>query len=206
MKRNTGKAIIKEMLPHMPGFVTDNKKMILISPIGYTLRAFLLDSSSDKNAFYFQWFFMPICRPINYLTLTYGDRLPAPIPTGWNLDIPELPVQLAKVANRSAARFLLGLDSIAKTVSAIRARKKFLDIHDLENIAYLLILDGDFSAAAKTLAELARHASTYQWERDVVARGLSVLEMLRQDPTVAVSQIKAWWVKTITDLKLEAWK
>lgn len=206
MKQNTAKAIIKEMLPHMPGFVTNNKKIIMISPIKHVLRAFLFESSMDKNAFYFNWFFMPICLPINYLTLSYGDRLPAPVRTGWCLDIPDLPLQLVKAANKSAAPFLKGLDSIEKTVSAIEARKQRLDINDLESIGYLLILNGDFNAAAKALAQMEKHSTTYQWERDVVARGQSVLELLRSDPIIAQDQIKAWQAKTITDLKLDAWK
>jgi hypothetical protein len=206
VKQNTAKAIIKEMLPHMPGFVTNNKKIIMISPIKHVLRAFLFESSMDKNAFYFNWFFMPICLPINYLTLSYGDRLPAPVRTGWCLDIPDLPLQLAKAANKSAAPFLKGLDSIEKTVSAIEARKQRLDINDLESIGYLLILNGDFNAAAKALAQMEKHSTTYQWERDVVARGQSVLELLRSDPIIAQDQIKAWQAKTITDLKLDAWK
>jgi hypothetical protein len=206
MKRNDAKAIIKDMLPHMPGFVTDNKKMIMISPIKHVLRAFLFESSIDKNAFYFNWFFMPICLPISYLTLSYGDRLSAPVQTGWCLDIPDLPLQLAKAANESAVPFLKGLDSIEKAVAAIKARKQRLDINDLESIAYLLILDGDFNAAAKALAQMEKHSTTYQWERDVVARGLSVLELLRRDPIIAQDQIKAWQARTIIDLKLEAWK
>jgi hypothetical protein len=190
----------------MPGFVTDNKKMVFIAPIRHTLRALLFESSSDKNAFYFNWFFMPTCVPINYLTLSYGERLPAPVRTGWALDIPDLPMQLVKEANKSAVPFLRKLNSITKTVAAIKARRKRLDIHDFEQMGYLLILDHDFSAAAKELAELKKHNSTYQWERDVVARGLSVLELLQQDPMIALDKIKSWEAETITNLRLDKWK
>jgi hypothetical protein len=203
---STGKKIIKEMLPHLSGFATNNKKLLFIAPIGHTLRAFLFETSSDKNAFYFHWFFMPLCIPSNYLTLSYGDRLPAPVRTGWALDIPDLPMQLVKEANKNAVPFLRRLDSIAKTISAIKARRRRLDIHDFEQIGYMLILDGDFSGAAKELAELKKHNSTYQWEREVVARGLSVLELLKQDPMVALEQVKTWEAETIANLKLDEWK
>jgi hypothetical protein len=207
MKKDTGRKIISEMLPHLPGFATNRKKMFFMAPIGHTLRALLFESSIDKNGFYFVWFFMPICRPTDHLELSYGDRLPSPVRTGWRLDLPDLPMLLVKEANKNAVPFLRKLDSIPKTVSAIKARKKGrLDMHDLEEIGYLLILEGDFSAAARELSELNKQDCTRQWERDVVARGLSVLDLLRQDPRIACDQIKAWQAKTLDDLKLDAWK
>lgn len=62
--------LAKVLLPQLPGFVTNKKSEIFIAPIGYVLRGFLFESSSyTKEDLYFWWFFMPIGRPIEDLTL-----------------------------------------------------------------------------------------------------------------------------------------
>lgn len=206
--------LAKILLPQLPEFVTNKRSEIFIAPIGHVLRGFTFESSTyTKEDFYFWWFFMPICIPINHLTMGNGGRLNAPGGhTGWRTDMPDLPEKLLAAMIPKALPLLQSIHSIQDTIEAIythRGTRLITDINILDDIACLQILDGRFDSALVTLdAIVAKEQGTdrRQWILDIVERMKGLRSKLQEDPQLAVDQVKSWQDYTFKSLKLEHWR
>ncbi len=214
--------VAKLLLPHMPGFVTNKKSEIFIAPIGNVLRGFTFDSSAyAREDFYFCWFFMPICRPIDYITLSNGDRLNVPGGnSGWRTDMAALPEKLLEAMQPFALPFLRSINTVqdaieaiyeyrGETVLGLRMTRRVTDIYAQHDIACLHILDGQFEKAESMLDKVIFHehgTDRRQWVLDIVERTKSLRAKLVKDPQLAVVQVKEWQDFTFKGLKLERWR
>jgi len=206
--------LAKVLLPHLPGFVTNKQHEIFVCPIGNILRGFLFDSSAySREDFYFTWFVMPICRPIEYITLSYGERLNVPGGhSGWRTDMPDLPDRLLEAMRPKALPLLHSIQTIQDMIELIYARQnsgEVTDINDQDVIACLQILDGQFDEAMATLNKVIDHERgpyRYQWILNIVERMKGLRVKLLEDPQQAVEQVKAWQDYTFKALKLEKWR
>lgn len=206
--------LAKVLLPQLPGFVTNKKNEIFIAPIDNVLRGFLFESTAgSREVFHFYWFFMPIGRPIDYLTLGFGRRLDVPgTVADWRTDMPDLPEKLLAAMRPKALPLLQSIHSIQDTIEAIYAHRGTRWIDDtnvLDNIACLQILDGQFDAALATLDALIAHehgTDRRQWILDIVERMKGLRAKLRENPQLAVAQVRAWQNYTFKALKLEKWR
>lgn len=204
----------KVLLPQLPGFVTNKKSEIFISPVGNVWRGFTFESTAGaREVFYFWWFFMPICRPIEYLTLGYGRRLDIPGSTGdWRSDMPDLPERLLDAMKPKALPLLQSVHSIQDTIEAIymhRGTRWITDINDQDDIACLQILDGRFDEAREILDRIVSHehgTDRRQWILNIVERMKRLRAKLIEDPQLAVDQVKAWQDYTFNALNLEKWR
>ena len=99
MRNSDCHRLAKALLPQLPGFSTDKKKLIFIQPIGNVLRGFMFESTAYAREDFFFWrFIMPICGPIEYITLSHGDRLSVPgCRAGWRSDMRYFPETLLDV-------------------------------------------------------------------------------------------------------------
>ena len=206
--------LAKVLLPQLPGFVTNKKNEIFMAPIGTVLRGFLFESTAGaREDFYFWWFFMPIGRPIDYLTLGNGDRLNVPGGhAGWRTDMTDLPGKLLAAMKPTALPLLQSIHSIQDTIEAIyaqRGTRQPTDINVQDDIACLQILDGRFDEAKATLDKIIAHghgADRRQWILDIVERMKGLRAKLLENPQLAVAQVKKWQDYTFKALKLEKWR
>ena len=203
-----------EMLPFLSGFVSDGRSLILMKPIGSTLRGLTFASSAySKEDFFFHWFFMPLCFPKDSLSLNYGTRMKAPDGTdGWRTDMPDLVPSLVNAVRRQALPNLLPVSTNAAVVKAIRRRVGWtfkINVHALEETACLLIQDRRFAEARKCLQQLTSLQSDPKqrdWGRVVAERGQKMLQKLDENPESALEEVLAWRDAAISELKLEKWK
>jgi hypothetical protein len=206
--------LAKLLLPHLPGFATNKKSEIFMAPVDNVWRGFTFESTpNSREEFYFWWFSMPICRPIEYLTLSPGGRLEVPSERlYWRTDMADLPEKLLEALNPVALPLLQSINTIQDTIELICAQEDLLDITDInsqDEIACLQILDGRFNEAAVMLDKIIAHENgpyKYQWILNIVERMKGLRSELHEDPQLAVDQVKAWQDYTFKALKLEKWR
>jgi hypothetical protein len=206
--------LAKILLPQLPGFATNKQNEIFISPIGNILRGFVFDSSAySRQDFYFSWFAMPICRPIEYITLSPSKRLDVPGgDTGWRIDMPDLPDKLLEAMRHEAIPLLHSIQTNQDMIELIFARqesREVTDINDQDEIACLQILDGKFDEASIMIEQIIAHEHgpyRYQWILNIVERMKVLRAKLHEDPQLAVAQVKEWQDYTFKALKLEKWR
>jgi hypothetical protein len=214
--------LAKVLLPQLPGFVTSKKNEIFIAPVGHVLRGFLFESSAyAREDFYFWWFFMPIGRPIDYLTLGYGRRLNVPGGhAGWRTDMEDLPGCLLEAIRPMALPLLNSVQTSENTIDAIydlrgetvpgsKLSRQVKDINVQDDLACLHILGGQFDAAKIMLDKIIAHehgTDRRQWVLNIVERMKGLRTKLIEDPQLAVNQVMAWQDFTFKALKLEKWR
>jgi hypothetical protein len=204
----------KLLLPRLPGFVTDKKDNLFMAPIGDVLRGFLFESTpGPREDFYFWWFFMPIGRPVDYLTLGYGTRLNVPGGhAGWRTDMGDLPDKLLMAMRPKALPFLTSIHTHNDVTNAIRklaGKQAQTDTNMLDDISCIQILDGQYEEARRTLDALIAHEfgdDRRRWILDIVERAKGLRKKLLKDPKLALAQVKEWQDFTFKALKLEKWR
>ena len=206
--------LAKQLLPSLSGLTTDKRDLLFFTPIGDILRGFAFESTAyAREEFYFWWFFMPIGRPIEYLTLGYGGRLSPPIGyTDWRTHMEDLPNKLLSALRPKALPLLQSTITYQDTINAIhelRGEQAGTDTNILDDLSCLQILDGQFEAARQTLDALISHEhgdDRRQWILDIVERAKGLKEKLINDPQFAIDQVKEWQKHTFKALKLEMWR
>jgi hypothetical protein len=214
MRKTDCYRLSKILLPELPEFATNKKSEIFICPINHVLRGFTFESSAySREDFYFWWFFMPINKPIEYITLSYGKRLePSRGHAGWRTDLTDLPNKLLAAMDSIAVPFLRSIESIDETIEAIYARcstKEVADINVLDDVACLHILAGQFDEAKVVLDKIIDHeygSDCRQWVLDIVKRMKDLRTKLLQDPQLSINQVKEWQDYTLRALNLEKWR
>ena len=210
MKKREVQILYKAMLPQLPMFVTDGRKLLLLAPIGHTLRGVLIDSSAySKEDFYLHWFFMPMCTPIDYLVLSYGDRIDQPdVDTGWNSQDPDVVRKLIQVVQKEALPQLLKLKTSDAVIAEIQARAGDRDVNALIDIAYLYILEKRFGEAKANLEKITvmDMSNDRKWVKDIGEQARFMLNELRSNPKVAFEKVRKWQDDIFKNLKLEKWR
>lgn len=206
--------LAKILLPNLPGFVTNKKNEIFIAPVGHVWRGFVFESTpSAREDFYFWWFAMPICHPIEHLTLSPGGRLEVPGERAyWRTDMTDLPDKLLAAMKPVALPLLQSIQSIQDMIELIYTQhdtREPTDINAQDDIACLQVLDGKFDEAKAMLNNIIAHEHgiyKYQWILDIVERMKGLRAKLVEDPQLAVEQVKTWQDYTFRALKLEKWR
>ncbi|MFZ1680522.1 MAG: hypothetical protein WAT70_05835 [Rhizobiaceae bacterium] len=205
--------VAEALLPQLPGFVTNKKCDLFIAPIGHVWRGFLFESTAwAREDFYFWWFFMPITIPTDFMHLNYGERLNVSgSHAGWRTDVADLPGMLMAAMKPKALPILHSIHSYRDTIEAIYFQhgKDATNIHVLDDIACLQILDGQFDPALATLdliIAMEHGTDRRQWILDIVDRMKGLRAKLVEDPELAVMQVKQWQDFTYKALKLEKWR
>lgn len=214
--------LAKILLPHLPGFVTNRRNTIFLAPIGNVFRGFLFESTAgSREDFYLWWFFMPMAPATDHFHLSHGDRLVVPGDnTGWRTDMSDLPENLLAAMQCVALPLLRSINSVQETIEAIYQRRgktvlglklpnQVIDINVQDDIACLLILDGQFDEAKVMLDKIIAHEhgkDRRQWILDIVERMKDLRAKLLQNPQLAVAQVKEWQDYTFKALKLEKWR
>jgi hypothetical protein len=198
----------------MPGFVTNKGNKLFIAPIESVFRGYLFESTAgSREDFYFWWFFMPMVPATDHFYLTHGERLRVPRgDTGWRTDMDDLPEKLLAAMQPRAMPILRSINSISDAIREIyklRLPGEVTDINHLDNLACLMILDGQYKAAADVLDKIVAHEhgdDQRQWVLDIVNRIKDLRTELTNDPDRAVRQVRQWQDSTFKSLKLETWR
>ena len=205
--------IARSLLMEIPGFVSNGKRLMFISPIGDVLRSFMFEGSPySKDEFHFVWFFMPIVRPVDHIVLSYGDRLIGPSGVSWGVNMENLIYEMVKAMERESLAFLRSIHTRQDAIGAIINRAKFnkhLGITDKDNIACLLVLDGRFGEAKHFIEEIVEYENgddRRSWILAIVERMKGLRLKSQRDPQLAVDQVRAWRQSTLEALKLDKWQ
>ena len=213
--------LAKVLLPNLQGLVTDRRNQIFFAPIGNVLKGFLFESTAyAREDFYFCWFLMPICEPVNYIKLSNGARLNVPGGNaGWRTDMDDLPQKLLTAMQPMALPFLRSVNSNQDTINALYRLRgqsssghrtiQVTDIYVQQDIACLHILDGQFDKAIVMLDQVIAHehgTDQRQWILNIVERTKGLRVKLLEKPELAVDQVREWQDHTFKALKLEKWR
>jgi hypothetical protein len=196
----------KELLPDLPGFVTEGR-MVFKSPVGDFLHGLFFENTSDANCFHFWVFFLPLFVPQEGVSFTHGDRIGNAL--NWRLDNPNLLADLRAAIHGEAIPFLNNASTLAGAIDYLKARiesgRPRVNSHVLEALAYALIKAGDYSSALKALAEQQQllEKATIPWVLELKARAEMMEEKLLPKPKVALAQLEAWKTENISKLGLE---
>ena len=209
MKPKEFTRIKNALLPHLPGFVADRKKLF-ISPVDDFWRGLCFESSQDANRFYLWVFFLPLFVPHDFFAFTYGNRLRRRSGgEGWRDDDPNVIAELLDTIHSAAMPFLDSVSSLEKVVDYMKEYNKRGSrgpgSHQLEAYAYMLIKRGDYTSALESVAELKQslEGNTVPWVVAQRGRALLMEEKLLQSPEAALAQLEEWKKWTIGKLKLE---
>jgi hypothetical protein len=200
MKNKEFEAIGKQLLPGLPGYALKGN-LIFSSPIEHTLRGICFDRSSSPRDFYLEVFFMVLCVPDEYLSLSFGERVPA---WGWNADEPDLIRKLADAIEREALPFLNSARTTDDLIQwLIKEAKDFGDVHTWEALAYTYALLGEIAPAERALVRLQQALDpAVPWEGEMLSRA-QLLKGMLGSPEVAKKQLMEWEAYTLRNLKLD---
>lgn len=197
-------ALEKRLLPNFPGF-TVSGRLTFISPVGHTLRGFNFEPSGfDKKGLYLTMFFLPLCVPRKYLSLSFGESLKG---TGWRVDDPGLDEQLI-AAMQKWVPFLQSLRSPRDVLEAVKSEERtFKDPYKYEAIAYLLIRSGEATKGMGALDELLNLLDpAIPWQREMADRARALRSLLLRNPSDAHKQLESWEAESVRNLGLEAFR
>ncbi len=201
-------ALEKRLLLKLPNFTTKGQ-LLFIVPLGHTLRGFHFDGSSfDKESFYVNAFFMPLCVPSEHLQLTFGRRLRAGGGDRWSTAIPGFEAIL-EAAVQKEIPFLAGLRTARDVADALTPPGTNPHCH--EALAYALAQAGEIRAAVAAIDALLglidsvrRVNPKLTWELEIANRAQSLKTKLTENPEDAAAQLTRWEFETIRNLGLES--
>jgi len=197
------------LLPHLPGFVADRKR-IFKSPVDDFCRGLAFESSQDANRFYLWVFVLPLFVPHDGFGMTHGKRLRRRNGgEGWRDDDRNVITDLLDTIQSAAMPFLNNVSTFERAVNylkeAVDSGRPRVNSHQLEALAYILIKSGDYSSALELLAELKERLAgdTVPWVVEQRGRAQLMEDKLLQNPETALAQLDEWKKWTIGKLRLE---
>jgi hypothetical protein len=201
-------ALEKRLLPTFPGFAVKGQLMIL-SPIKHTLIGFHFDGSSfDKDSFYANAFFMPLCIPTDHIHLTFGQRVRNNKGERWNTGDLNFEAAL-EAAMQKEAPFLRKLRTPRDVAAALKPMTRpngagYVNPHCYEAFAYSLLQAGETTTAAEGLDTLIKRADpTVKWESEIASRARLIRDKLLDSPKIAHEQLALWQNESIRNLKID---
>jgi hypothetical protein len=201
-------ALEKRLLPKLPNF-TIKGQLLFIVPLGHTLRGFHFDGSSvDKESFYVNAFFMPLCVPSEHLHLTFGRRLREGGGDRWSAATPRFEAIL-EAAVQKELPFLAGLKTARDVANALTPPGSNPHCH--EALAYALAQTGETRTAVDAIDTLLglinskkRVTPPLTWELEIANRAQLLKTKLTDNPEDARAQLARWESETIRNLGLES--
>jgi len=210
MKPKEFTRIKNALLPHLPGFVADRKKLFITPVDDFLLGVHFQSSFYDSNSFYLWVFVLPLFVPHDSFGVTHGKRLRNRSPSEvWRDDDANAIMDLLDTIQSEAMPFLDRLSSLEGFVNYhIERDIRRANSHELEAFAYTLIKSGDYSYALESVGELKRRleGSTVPWVVEQRGRAQLMEEKLLQNPEAALAQLEEWKKWTIGKLKLEKFR
>ena len=212
MRRKDFERLAKTYLvPHLEGF-RSHGHLLFMEPIDCLLRGFCFEPSGfDATSMYLNFFIKTLYVPVEYVELTYGDRLRGNLL--WEGISKENESEImADVLNSIRSDGLPCLTRIATLEDLLRfiETERHLDIdpHDVEKYAYALVLLGKHEQAFEQLHHLRRVcdeaiSTGTAWAGKNLERGEQVLSALQDNPAEARSLLNTWRSHTLKALKLE---
>jgi hypothetical protein len=204
MNKKQTSALTTQLLPSFPSFKVKGRLMLL-APLGDTLRAFHFEPSGFSLAdFYINVFFQPLYVPSEHAHFTFGHRLGP----GWtitNLDVagvlrPKMLEEVAFLAKLGTA------EQVAKELESQAApnMRGYVNPHCFEARAYALLKAGHVVKSKEVLQDLLDRANReVGWENEIAVRAQMLLEKLLNDPNKARDQLAIWQTETVRNLELE---
>lgn len=201
--------IEKKILPYLPGFVMKGK-LLFISPVDDFLRGMYFNNASGKVNFTVEVLYMPLFIPqelIHFTHTSYTLRWNGN--AGWRADDPNLLEKLLQAIQNDALPYLERVSTLRGVLelrrSDIVSRWPRVNWRRLEEFAYLLIKNGEYSAALEKLAHLKKWLAedAFGGKTNQQNRVQLIEDKLHQSPEAALAQLQEWKAESITNLGLE---
>ena len=200
------KPLYKEIVGSLSGFAF-HKSLLLMTPMQGMLRAVHCDPSAfSKDDFQVSAFVMPLCVPIEHLTLTLGKAIGHPVTGGWGWSrkMPDLAADLLDAIRLDALPFLKDVDSAHDF--ADMARKFWGNPHTPKKVAFVLARAGHTALALSVLDEAvpacAKLDMSNSWQKQLFEDTRNFRDVLRTDPGEAQRKLGEWEDYTIQKLGL----
>ncbi len=221
MRKKEFEAVGKRLLPDLPGFAVKGC-LLLLRPLGHTLRGICFNGSIDPRSFYVEVFIQPLFVPSRHISLNIGWRLRCAFgrSDSWGADDPHLVEELRMGLKREALPFLSRIQTprdVADAASVVHPIKgpvvqqvityTSADPIVQQAIAFALARADEIEKGREALAPLIRTLhDEIPWRREMAERALSLQGMLLNDPAAARRQLDAWETQTVKNLGLEQFR
>lgn len=189
---------------------------------GSILSGFLLDlSGMEKGAFYLTAFAQPLYVPHDYISLTFGKRLPEKKRLGFEQTLRRkltsenrvpLTEKVLKSIRSEGLSFLRRLNSVNKIAAVTEAKPgtaknpfgwQDKDPNVTEVRAYSWALLGDKTRATRDLLYLTEsYVPEYDWGKELQHRGAKVLQAIEQGTENAQALLRDWARQSTASLGL----
>lgn len=197
----------KRLLPGLHGFSIAGQLMLL-SPVGDTLRGVYFEShTSDAKLFYVWAFFFPLYIPTERIYFNLGKRISANNGDRWDADKPDVESLLTSAIQKEAVPFLANLksaDDVVDTAKRIIGDSK--DPYGHQAIAFALARGGRIEQAVNALDRLNLLLDVNSPWQGVMAKRANTLKSLLTVPADANRQLDAWVEESIRNLELERFR
>lgn len=221
MKKKEFEAIGKRLLPDLPGFAVKGD-LLLLRPLGHTLRGICFNRSIDPRSFYMEIFLQPLFVPFPCIAFSIGWRLrrASGRSDSWSADDPHLIEELRVGLTREAVPFLSRIQTPQDVADAACTVSRFggtvkqgvmahasNNARDQEIIAYALARAGEVARACDVLDRLVTTSTAgVPWKCELVDRAAALKSQLLNDPAAAQRQLDAWEAETVRNLGLEEFR
>jgi hypothetical protein len=195
-------AIVKSILPELPGFAIKGPLMF-IPPVEGVLCGLSFEGSSfDKTSIYVDIFVMPLCVPTTHFYFNFGSRLRKNNGSDrWSVENPNFNVELALALNHQAVPFLSRVNSL---IDFIEMAKSFSgNTHTAKAIAFSLARAGQTSQSIEILNQLLSQLDlNIAWQLEIADQAKTLRSKLLTNPTEARHQLETWEAETLHNLGL----
>jgi len=201
MKIKQFEQIERQVVPHVSPALTIRGQFCFLKPLAGTLRGFYFEPSGfNTTSFYVNMFFLPLCVPVESLHLTFGSRIGAK--RRWDVGESGL---YSKLATSMSERlpFLSQLSDTKRVVEALESLAYVGNMHWLEALSYVLVLDGEYERALSLIDKLLGTPDhQVDWELQIKRRVVLIRDKLLRDEQEACDQLHAWEAENISKLNL----
>jgi hypothetical protein len=204
MKAAELSAINRSLLPELRGFAAKGQ-MLIMRPLGHTLRGVFLDRSTNPRGFYVQVFIQPLFVPADHIGFNVGWRLGGGSRL-WNADEPGLRSELCTAVTEQALPFLKSIQAPIDTARAAASLRKTKDPYVQQAIAYSFARGGDVEQAILGLSQLVgmlNMKENYLWQQEIARRAEALAAELLDNPSAALGRLEATEAETAKKLGLD---
>lgn len=204
MKNKDFAALAQRLSPDLPAFAVKAPLMI-IPPVGHTLRGLCFESHSHEARLFYIWvFFLPLFVPRKHLSFEFGKRIGG---DRWNADAPNLVYELGAALKREALPFLSPIESPHDVAQAAASLRLPQNPHVQQAIAYALARTGEVDKAVRALDELTPMLNAnIPWQLEIAERAQVLKSNLLANPADAQRQLEAWENESVKNLGLEKFR
>lgn len=211
--RTVEKLAKKYLLQHLPGYAV-RRSLLFFEPLDWILRGYCFDSSSfSADRFVVHAFCQPLYVPVEYLVLSFGDRLGAAGggPERWfhlkgNDELSTMTEVVERIL-KEGEPMLVTTETLRGFLDMLpRLSSDHADPHYLEARAYTEVLTGRTELACRTINRLNSvidaNPNKFDWVLDLQRRVNHIRVLLAESPESAISQLNTWADYTARQLKL----